>query len=90
MVTLGLVLYAAYVRKVRGHLFHVMDFYRWIKRKIKERRARGRGSILMFAEKHDRSSFNMLVNDEGNNDEECELSKDDILEHNLIIGAKPD
>ena len=88
MVTLGLLLYAAYVRKVRGHLFHAMDFYRWIKRKVKERRMRGSGSILSFTEKHDRSSFKMLVSDEANDDEECELSKDDILEHNLIIGAK--
>lgn len=92
MVTLGLVLYAAYVRKVRGHFFHMMDFCRWTMRKIKERRARQGGSILMFAEKKDTSSFKKLVNDEGSEDEECELSKDDIIlehSHNIIMD-KPD
>ena len=30
MVTLALIFYAAYVRKVRGHLFHVVDCFHWV------------------------------------------------------------
>ena len=80
MVTLGLVLYAAYVHKVRGHLFHVMDCCRWLKRKVKEwrGRGRGRGSVLLFAEENDATSFiNDIVDDE-DEDEECEQSKDEV------------
>ena len=54
MITLGLVLYAAYVHKVRGHLFHVMDWCRWMRRKMAgRRRGRERGSVLLFAEEDD-------------------------------------
>ena len=65
MVTLGLLLYTAYVYKVRGHLFHVMDSCRWIKRKIKERSVRGKGLTLQIAEKKDALST-AKSNDKGN------------------------
>ena len=29
MVTLALIFYASYIRKVRGHLFHFVDCFRW-------------------------------------------------------------
>ena len=73
MVTLGLILYAAYVHKVRGHLFHMMDCCRWMKRKMSGRRVRGRGSILLFAEEDDPTSF---INDTADDDDEA----DGILE----------
>jgi len=34
MVTLGAVLYACYVRKVRGHLFHFRDSFRRLKKRV--------------------------------------------------------
>ena len=38
MVTLGLVLYGAYIRKSRGHFFHFRDFYRRVKKCVEKRR----------------------------------------------------
>ena len=63
MITLGLVLYAAYVHKVRGHLFHVMDWCRWVRRKMAgQRRGRERGSVMLFAEEEDEP--NSFINDD--------------------------
>ena len=81
MVTLGLILYAAYVRKVRGHLFHVKDCYRWVKRKASGRGGRGRGrSVLVFEEEEQTSFVNELADEETVElleDEELEQHKDD-------------
>ena len=81
MITLGLVLYAAYVHKVRGHLFHVRDFCRWVKRKSRWKRERGR-SVLMFAEEDDPTSFvNELADDETEEllEEEEQIQDDTVI-----------
>lgn len=77
MVTLGLILYMAYLRKVRGHIFHVKDFYHWTRRKLRGRRGRG-GSVLLFADENDPTSF---VNEEVEKEEEEEREEEmDITE----------
>ncbi len=43
MVTLGLVLYATYIRKVRGHFFHFKDCYQRIKKWVGPRAIRSEG-----------------------------------------------
>ena len=72
MVTLGLILYMAYLRKVRGHIFHIKDCYYWTRRKVRGERERGRGgSVLLFADKDDPMSFTNeeLEGEEGESDE---------------------
>ena len=71
MVTLGLILYMAYLRKVRGHIFHTRDCYHWFKRKLRRRRGRG-GSVLLFADEDDPTSF---VNVEVDGEEEEEAAE---------------
>ena len=68
MVTLGLILYNTYLRKVRGHIFHVKDCYHWTRRKVRGERG---GSVLLFADKDDPTSFvnKELEGEEGESDE---------------------
>ena len=73
MVTLGLILYMVYLRKVRGHIFHVQDFYHWMRRKLRGKRGRGRGSVLLFADENDPTSF---VNEEAEREEEGEREEE--------------
>ena len=42
MVTLGLILYGAYVRKARGHFFHFRDCYQFSKKWVGKRRVSDR------------------------------------------------
>lgn len=81
MVTLGLILYMVYLRKVRGHIFHVKDCYRLTKRKLRGERGRG-GSMLLFADENDPTSF---VNQEIEEEEEEEQGEEraDILEEDI-------
>ena len=82
MVTLGLILYMAYLRKVRGHIFHVKDCYHWTKRKFRGERGRGRGgSVLLFADENDPTSF---VNKEVEGEEEEEEGeRAELLEQDI-------
>ena len=47
MVTLALIFYATYVRKVRGHLFHFVDCFRCIVRCGRRKRKDGEGKRLL-------------------------------------------
>ena len=80
MITLGLILYMAYLRKVRGHIFHVKDCYHWTKRKIRGERGRG-GSVLLFADENDPTSFvNEEVEGEEQEEERADLLGEDTAE----------
>jgi hypothetical protein len=82
MVTLGLILYMVYLRKVRGHIFHIKDCYYRIRRKVRGDGGRGRGgSVLLFADENDPTSF---VNEELEG-EEGEGERDGLLEEELDI-----
>lgn len=81
MVTLGLILYMAYLRKVRGHIFHVKDCYHRIKRMFRGGRGRG-GSVLLFAEEDDPTSF---VNQAANEEKE---ERDELLEGDRDLGQE--
>ena len=63
MVTIGALLYASYVRKVRGHLFHFSACYSWLKRKCGRRRS-GRG-FLEVSQQEERAEATCLVNTAG-------------------------
>ena len=70
MVTIGALLYASYVHKTRGHLFHFSACYRWLKRKF------GRGSERGFLEvnqEEESAEATCLVNTAG-----VELAGEDV------------
>ena len=62
MVTIGALLYASYVHKVRGHLFHFSSCFHWLKRKF-GRGGSGRGFLEVNQEEE--AEATCLVNTAG-------------------------